>query len=540
MKIKTLTAALACALPVTGAFAAALDRSGQSIAPFLQPNNYFEAGVSILDPDVSGKEAGTSETRNNISEMANDYVFANVAFKFQPTENFSFGILYDQPFGASATYSGNNVFVSKTGNTVLPTATLAGLRASTIQSNVNAVLPTQIQNALAANFVPAVNGQITQIAQNAIATGSLNGNAIPTGTPISVVESLIRNNAQAMQQIEAGVTTTITNNVTNAVTNAVTTQVDASLNGVNALLGKGATKVSVDTHAISLIGGFQPNENWNIYGGAVYQEIEGDISLRGQAYSLYNGYDAEISKNGAWGWLAGIAFQIPDIALKASLTYRSEIDHDVNIKETMSSLGALAILPDSFFANSPYSNGATAAAAINVANGSTRITTPQSVNLDLQSGIMADTVAFANIRWVNWKDFAIQPYKFGLVSNVVGNLVGQPNGFDLVSYSDDQWSVTTGVGRKLNDKWAGNVSVGWDSGAGDPVTTLGPTEGYWNVGLGIQYSPAENYFVAGGVKYFWLGDAKAQSGAQAGTDQYVAEFTDNTAIAYGLKLGYRF
>ena len=42
------------------------------------------------------------------------------------------------------------------------------------------------------------------------------------------------------------------------------------------------------------------------------------------------------------------------------------------------------------------------------------------------------------------------------------------------------------------------------------------------------------------MKYFWLGDAKAQTGAQAGSDQYVAEFSDNNAIAYGLKLGYKF
>ncbi|VCZ54408.1 hypothetical protein BANRA_01580 [Acinetobacter baumannii] len=180
------------------------------------------------------------------------------------------------------------------------------------------------------------------------------------------------------------------------------------------------------------------------------------------------------------------------------------------------------------------------AVAANQLEGKTTITTPQSVNLDFQTGIMADTVAFANVRWVNWKDFSIQPYKFGKVSEAVGGLVGRPNGFNLVEYSDDQWSVNAGVGRKLNDKWAGNVSVGWDSGAGNPVTTLGPTEGYWNVGLGVQYSPTPQTFIAGGVKYFWLGDAKAQTGAQAGSDEYVADFSDNNAIAYGLKLGYKF
>ena len=54
--------------------------------------------------------------------------------------------------------------------------------------------------------------------------------------------------------------------------------------------------------------------------------------------------------------------------------------------------------------------------------------------------------------------------KFGQVSNLVKPGVG----FNLVEYSDDQYSVTTGVGRKLNEKWAGNVSVGYDTGAGNP------------------------------------------------------------------------
>ncbi len=298
---------------------------------------------------------------------------------------------------------------------------------------------------------------------------------------------------------------------------------------VNGLLGTGATKVKVDTQNLSFVFGFQPTQNWNIYAGGVYQTIKGNVSLRGQAYSIYNGYDADIKETGGAGWLAGVAYQIPEIALKASVTYRSEIDHDVNIREKIPTLPALSLLGQD-----------AAAAAIANSSADTKITTPQSVNFDFQTGIMANTVAFANVRWVNWKDFAIQPYKFGQLSQVVGPLVGRPNGFNLVEYADDQWTVNAGVGRKLNEKWAGNVSVGWDSGAGNPVTTLGPTEGYWNVGLGVQYSPTPQTFIAGGVKYFWLGDAKAQTGAQAGTDQYVAEFSDNNAIAYGLKLGYKF
>lgn len=485
-------------LPATGVFAAALDRSGQSMSAFLQPGNYFEAGITALDPDVSGKEAGSSATRRDIADMGEDYYFPNAALKLQINDKFSFGLLYDQPFGADAEYKGQNVFVSDSSNTILAPAALDAIRTRTIDTTFNGLTANQrVGAALQAQGV-----DLSSPAGQAQFAATLNA---------------YNNDATTKAVIDAGVK------------QGVAARVDAGINEINGLLGKGGTKVEVDTQNLAMVFGFQPNKNWNLYAGGVYQTIKGNISLRGQAYSIYNGYDADIKETGGVGWLAGFAYQIPEIALKASLTYRSEVDHDVNIRENLPTLPALSLL----------GQGA-AADAIKNSSADTTITTPQSVNFDFQTGIMADTVAFANIRWVNWKDFSVQPYKFGQLSKVVGPIVNRPNGFDLVSYADDQWTVTTGVGRKLNDKWAGNVSVGWDSGAGDPITTLGPTEGYWNVGLGLQYSPTPQTFIAGGVKYFWLGDAKAQTGAQAGSDQYLAEFSDNNAIAYGLKLGYKF
>ena len=94
MKLKTLTTAMILAtVPMTGAFAAALDRSGQSIAAFLQPGNYFEAGISVLDPNASGKD----KDGNHTGDMAGDYYFPHAALKVQATEHFSVGLIYDQP-----------------------------------------------------------------------------------------------------------------------------------------------------------------------------------------------------------------------------------------------------------------------------------------------------------------------------------------------------------------------------------------------------------------------------------------------------------
>ncbi len=468
MKLKTLTIAVLLSLPTAGTFAAALDRSGQSISAFLQPGNYFEAGISILDPSVQGVESGNSETKRSISDMADDYYFPSAALKLQPTKNFSFGLIYDQPFGADAAYSGENIFVSKKGSdTVLGASTLAKITKDTTD---------KIQSLVSA-------GKIAE--------------------------------ARALGQQAAAL--------------------QGALTQANGFLGTGNTNVEVDTQNLSMIVGFQPTENFNIYGGGVYQTVKGNVSLRGQAYSLFNGYDAKIKETDGYGWLAGVAYQIPDIALKASLTYRSEIDHDFTAEENLSILGypgLTTVLGGLGVAPSKLASLAS--------TGESKITTPQSVNLDFQTGIMANTVAFANLRWVDWSSFSIQPYKFGKVSEAVGNLVGRPNGFNLVEYSDDQISATVGLGRKFNDLWAGNVSVGYDTGAGNPISTLGPTEGFWNVGLGLQYSPTPATFIAGGVKYFMLGDAKAQTGAQAGGNEYVANFEDNDAWAYGLKMGYKF
>lgn len=497
MKLKHLSTAMILAtLPATGVFAAALDRSGQSMSAFLQPGNYFEAGISVLDPTVKGQEAGTSATTRKIGDMGDDYYFPSAALKLQLTDKFSFGLLYDQPYGADAQYTGNNVFVSNPGaDTVLPQDRLDAL-ADAGRAKVAAYMQSDA-------------------AKQAIGTLMSQGLSQQAATQAVLAEA-----SKPLLAMQKG------------------------LAEANASLGTGNTSVEVDTQNISLVFGYQPVKNLNLYAGGVYQTVKGKVNLRGTAYSIYNGYDADIKETGGGGWLVGAAYQIPEIALKASLTYRSEIDHKVNVNENFSVTSALTNNPAVLAGLLGVTPAQALAQAQALEEGSagkkTKITTPQSVNLDFQTGIMANTVAFANVRWVNWKDFAIQPYKFGLLSQQIGGLVGRPNGFNLVEYSDDQWSVNAGVGRKLNEQWAGNVSVGWDSGAGNPVTTLGPTEGYWNVGVGVQYSPTPATFIAGGVKYFWLGDAKAQTGAQAGGNEYVAKFEDNNAIAYGLKIGYKF
>lgn len=80
---------------------------------------------------------------------------------------------------------------------------------------------------------------------------------------------------------------------------------------------------------------------------------------------------------------------------------------------------------------------------------------------------------------MDWSNFAIRPHQFGQMASALTQYAAKTDrGFDLVAYEKDQISANIGIGRKFNDQWAGTVMVGWDSGAGNPVSTLGPTEGY--------------------------------------------------------------
>ena len=55
MKRKLIsTAVLLAMLPATGAFAAALDRSGQPVSPLFQPGNLVEFGYTWISPSVAG------------------------------------------------------------------------------------------------------------------------------------------------------------------------------------------------------------------------------------------------------------------------------------------------------------------------------------------------------------------------------------------------------------------------------------------------------------------------------------------------------
>ena len=275
------------------------------------------------------------------------------------------------------------------------------------------------------------------------------------------------------------------------------------------------TNVSVDSKNFTGLLGvkFGEKNNWQVYGGPVLQKLEGEVHLRGTAYNSTQGYDGIFAQSNGYGWMAGLAYSKPEIALKAALTYRSDIDHDTVAYEYMPATGE----------SGSYDM---------------TITTPKSVNVDFQTGLNPTTLLTAKLRWVPWSDFSIKPPLYNATTK---KAVGAdfkplyPNGLNLIDYSDDGWAAEVGLGKKLNNQWAVSGSVGWDSGAGGPITTLGPVEGHWNVGLGAKYNVTPEVAVSAGVKYLMFGDAKSK----IPNGDLVGDFQNNDAWIYGLRLTYQ-
>lgn len=199
------------------------------------------------------------------------------------------------------------------------------------------------------------------------------------------------------------------------------------------------------------------------------------------------GYTLETERSLDLGYVAGAAYEIPNIALRLALTYNSEIKHALASAE-------YGTIEDEF-----------------------EVTTPQSINLDFQSGVAQDTLVFGSIRWVDWSEFDITPPNY-------------PAGA-LVDYDDDVMTYTLGIGRRFSDTLSGSFSISYEETTGDPTPNLGPTDGYLSYQIGLERKLSETTTLSAGIRYVDIGDAVTKKGIS---------FEDNSAIAGGVSIIHNF
>lgn len=275
--------------------------------------------------------------------------------------------------------------------------------------------------------------------------------------------------------------------------------------GADILYGPGSvalgnTTAVADATAVTGLLRYKFDDAFSVHGGLRAQRSDGFIRLQGAAYAGLTGYNVTLDNDTSLGYVIGAAFEKPEIALRVALTYNSAIEHEF---DSIERVGAVPIAAPSV----------------------TTTKTPQSVNLDFQTGIASNTLLFGQVRWVDWSQFTLSPIAFA----------GATGGASLIEV-DDTVTYTLGVGRKFSDTWSGAFSLTYEASTDPLPSPLAPTDGRFGATLAGIYTK-DNMKITAGINYTKLGDAQPETGTP---DVARADFTGNSALGIGIKVGFSF
>ncbi|PHQ70270.1 MAG: aromatic hydrocarbon degradation protein [Paracoccus sp.] len=269
----------------------------------------------------------------------------------------------------------------------------------------------------------------------------------------------------------------------------------------------GGTIARVDSTTFTALGRYKFENNVSFHGGIRGSRADGNVTLNGAAYGPVAGYNVDLDTDTGIGWVAGVAWEKPEIAARVSLTYNSEVEHEFDTTESGPPI-------DTPFGPLPLLDG----------ESTTTVNTPESWNLEFQTGVAPQTLVFGSVRWVNWSEFRVDPANFVAVTG--GGLV------EL----EDTTTYTLGVGRQFSENWAGSASFTYEKGGDDLVSPLAPTNGRKGITLAAIYT-RDNMKITTGINYTKLGDANPETGTP---DVQRASMRDSDAWGVGVRVGYSF
>ncbi|TCL09302.1 long-subunit fatty acid transport protein [Shimia isoporae] len=238
-------------------------------------------------------------------------------------------------------------------------------------------------------------------------------------------------------------------------------------------------RADASTQALTAILRHKFDTGFSLYGGLRVQRAQAEVDIPALAYTMNSDKATDL------GYLVGAAWEKPEIAARISLTYNSAIKQSLTLNE----------------------GGATGTHI-------SEIETPQSLNLDFQTGVAANTLVFGSVRWVDWSEFSLS----------------SPNylGGTIVSFANDSITYNLGVGHRFSDAFSGAISLGYEKSNGGTVSDLGPSDGYFSVGIGGTYT-VDKAQISFGIRRILMGDAVTNAGAI---------FEDNNAWAAGIQVTY--
>lgn len=242
------------------------------------------------------------------------------------------------------------------------------------------------------------------------------------------------------------------------------------------------TSSDLETTALTGMLGYDVTPRWTVYGGLRAQRMEAE-----GAVPFLGGYTIETDTDIGLGYMAGIAYQRPEIALRVALSYYSGIEHSFDTEE----FGSI--------------------------DGTIDVETPQQVALEFQSGIAANTLIFGSVRWVDWPQFEIDPDNY-------------PLAMPMVAYEDPWMNYRLGIGHQFNERLAGAFEVSYEPQTDTVMPALGPVDGGTILTASLSYD-LDPFIISGGVSYGWLNSAENELGTT---------FDGGTLQGIGIRIGYRF
>jgi long-chain fatty acid transport protein len=293
--------------------------------------------------------------------------------------------------------------------------------------------------------------------------------------------------------------------------------------------------------------------------GPKLQEVKGGFTEDLSSADLGAADDLSVSLDGGMevGYVVGAAFSIPEIALRASIMYHSEIDYTAT--------GQLsAVLPSAL-------PGAAGGAAFTT-DATANTFTPQMVEIKLQSGIAENTLASLKLRWSEYSKLAELDIQGDSSTRVAGQELSTWSGLvtaDLNSahanadtgltfndalnglysptvsmFSNDTLDYTLGLGRRINDKlslgasFGGSIKIGSkdaDTPIGADSTSLRlPGDTAHTVSFGGEYAVMKNLKVSGGLGYTFINAYVVQEK----DNSFKAEFDKTEATSFQMAVSY--
>lgn len=227
------------------------------------------------------------------------------------------------------------------------------------------------------------------------------------------------------------------------------------------------------------------------------------------------------------GYRIGAAYEIPEIALRGQIMYRSGTDYGADGTATAPAgvlLAATAGTPlEATFQNIVNNYGPTFQVPV-PAYGVGSL--PQSLDLKFQTGIAPNWLAFGGVKWTDWSSFGRLD-----VRSVAGDVTLSSDEY----YWKDGWTVTGGVGHKFNDMVSGSFSLTWDKSVSTGYDLQSDS---YTAAVGVSVKDKLGGELRGGVGFTYLASAAE---TKHGADPNITDAGDQAVKAghaLAFNLGY--